>query len=36
MMLHAPSDGRLFGLDRVEWMMLLGGAALAGFIALLF
>jgi hypothetical protein len=36
MMLRAPSDGRVFGLDTVEWMMLLGGAVLAGFITLLF
>ena len=36
MMLNAPTDGRLFGLDRVDWIMLLGGAAVVGLIALLF
>ena len=30
------AEGRFFGLDRVDWMWLLGGAALAGLIALLF
>jgi hypothetical protein len=34
MILRAPTDGRIFGLDRVEWMMLLGGAVLAGFMTL--
>jgi hypothetical protein len=36
MILRAPTDGRILGLDRVEWMMLLGGAMLAGVITLLF
>jgi hypothetical protein len=36
MMSDASTEGRFFGLDRVDWMWLLGGAALAGLIALLF
>ena len=29
-------QGKVVKLDRIEWMILLGGAALAGFIALVF
>jgi len=36
MMLRTPTEGRVLGLDAVEWMMLLGGALLVGFITLLF
>jgi hypothetical protein len=36
MIRHARTDGRLFGLDRVDWLMLLGGAAFVGLITLLF
>lgn len=36
MILRALTEGRVLGLDAVEWMMLLGGAVLAGVITLLF
>jgi hypothetical protein len=36
MMLNASTGGRLFGLDRVDWILLLGGATVVGLIALLF
>ncbi len=36
MMLRAPTEGRVLGLDGTEWLMLLGGALIAGFITLLF
>src|ERR1700682_795779 len=36
MMLRASTEGRLLGLDGTEWLMLLGGAMIAGFITLLF
>ena len=35
-MLEASTEGRFFGFDRVDWVWLLGGAAFAGLIALLF
>jgi len=36
MMPDASAEGRFFGLDRVDWVWLLGGAALVGLIALIF
>jgi hypothetical protein len=36
MILRASTEGRLLGLDGTEWLMLLGGAMIAGFITLLF
>jgi hypothetical protein len=35
MVSRAPTEGRVLGLDAVDWMLLLAGAALAGFVALL-
>jgi hypothetical protein len=36
MMTYVVSEGRLFSLKASEWLVLLGSAALGGFITLLF
>jgi hypothetical protein len=35
-MLRASTERRVLGLDAVEWLILIGGAMLAGVITLLF